>query len=1152
MHRSLFSHIVVEVIVAACLFALPGFGQTTTTGAIQGTIRDHTGAVVSATEVKVSNQSTGAQYQVKSQSDGTYVIPLLPPGKYRVSAAHQGFATVTQSDVLVNVTEKTVVDIHLQVGAVTSEVEVSSAPPIVQTDSSTLGEVVGQSTVQDTPLSTRNFTQIMNLSAGVASPVSNAAAVGRGTEAIGTDSEGEGTSVHGARNYDNSFQINGTNVNSSTGLGDIPVPNPDTIQEFKVQTGLYDAAYGRNAGANVNIITKTGTNNFHGSLFEFWRNDVLNANDYFFNRDHIAKPELKQNQFGGTIGGPIVKDKLLFFGSYQGTRQINAVEGRQSFLMPELTNDRSAAAIGSLFAGQKGLHYIFGPSGFGPPVAADGSNINPVALQLLQMKLPDGSYLYPTPNSANCNSPMSCSVTYTLPARFNENQYMANFDFIQSSKNTIQGRFFMATSDENNPFTPGAGNLAGQPVSTNGQSVTATLSDSFAFTPTLFNQFSYGFSRTVADIVPHSMFTMSQLGVTTSPQNDDLAFINILGSAVFGGGTESHTILNRFDLRDDVSWVHGKHNIRFGGNLLRSQNNSGNQRYWGQIQFPSWADFLLGMNGAENGTAGIPVFPPDGFSNELVSVSLLGVLAQPRRGWEAGLYLQDDLKLSSRLTLNLGVRYDWLPPESYTTGRATNIDPTLLNPNPPAGGTFAGFTVPANYPGTIPADVKQESYNSYVRGNGDHTFSPRLGFAYKLLPNSDRFVLRGGYGIYRSTIIGNSQAQSAPNQPWLDLAIFNPPYNGSASWAHPFPEPIPPVTAFPSFLNSYSPDTAISGNLSDPKLSLGMTQQYTLNLQTQVSSNLMLQIAYVGTNATDQLRSRSINQANLASAGSPIRGETTNTLDNVYLRVPYEGWAAGALNITESKGVSRYNGLEITARQRTSKGLEFLLSYTFSKTLGSDGADVNGSSAAGGGAIGNQYVDSARYGLVSFDRRHRFVASYIYTLPQLTSGPAFARAILNGWSTAGVTTFQTGTPLTMTYSNSDNVYGINSDRPSYAPGCTSAAISGSVTSRLDEYFNTNCFTTPAVIGDDGIATDFGNTGIGILRGPKQLNTDLSLIRQIKLHEKAGLEFRAEFFNLFNTPQFANPGTDFTSGNFGVINRTSVASRIGQLALKLTF
>jgi hypothetical protein len=370
--------------LAVLLGCLPLAGaQTSTTGDLRGTVLDTTGAVIPGAPITVTNQATGETRAVKSGNDGAYNVPLLQPGKYRIEFAPGGFQHEINEGVTVLVTETTVLNARLKAGSVATTVEVDDHPPLVDSTTNSLGDVVASEQVQALPLVNRNFTQIIDLSAGVSAAVTRADELGRGS-----------LNVQGARASDNNFQLNGVNVNDfgGSGLG-IPIPNPDTIQEFRVQTGMYDAEYGRVAGANVDVITKTGANAFHGDVFEFWRNDVLNANDYFFNANGVARPELKQNQYGGTLGGPIKKDKLLFFGSYQGTRQINAVQGRQTFVSPLFTDsDRTAAGIGTLFAGQRGyFQNLFG--GVGPAIAADGSNVNPVALNLLQFKLPNGKYL---------------------------------------------------------------------------------------------------------------------------------------------------------------------------------------------------------------------------------------------------------------------------------------------------------------------------------------------------------------------------------------------------------------------------------------------------------------------------------------------------------------------------------------------------------------------------------------------------------------------------------------------------------------------------------------------------------------------------------------------------------------------------------------
>ena len=503
--------------IAVLCLSPTAFAQTSTTGLLKGTVADPSGRYVPNADVRITNQGTHEERAVKTGGDGAYVVPLLPPGNYQIDINASGFARATLSGVVLTVTETTVINVPLKVGSASTTVEVKESAPIVETSTNALGDVVTTAQVESLPLVNRNFTQIMTLSAGVVASVTQADELGRGSGGQIPTSELQGQNVNGARASDINFRMDGVDVNDydASGFG-VPIPNPDTIQEFKVQTGMYDAEYGRDAGANVDLVTKTGTNSFHGNVFEFWRNDVLNANDFFLNENGAPRPALKQNQFGGTLGGPIVKDKLLFFGSYQGTRQINGVSGRQTFPSPLTTSDRSAASIGALFAGQQGLQYIFGPPGFGPPIAADGSNINPVALNLLQLKLPDGQFLFPTAN------PATGLVSLSVPARFSENQYMGNLDYIQSSKNTVQARFFTALSDTTNPFG-GGGNLPGASSTNNLNYLVASLTDNYIFRPNLFNQIRLGYDRITSLTTPHSPFTFSGIGVTSSAQNENRA-----------------------------------------------------------------------------------------------------------------------------------------------------------------------------------------------------------------------------------------------------------------------------------------------------------------------------------------------------------------------------------------------------------------------------------------------------------------------------------------------------------------------------------------------------------------------------------------------------------------------------------------------------
>ena len=630
-----------------------GWAQTSMTGLLRGVVTDPSGRVVPNADVRVTNERTNEVRSVKTGVDGAYTMPLLPPGGYRLDIYAKGFAHAIVSSVAISVTETNVTNVALRVGSESTMIEVTGTPPVVDSSTNALGDVVTTAQVVGLPLVNRNFTQIMTLSAGVIASVTDATELGRGSGGQIPTTEGQGQNVNGARASDINFRMDGVDVNDydASGFG-VPIPNPDTIQEFKVQTGMYDAQYGRDAGAIVNLVTKTGSNEFHGDVFEFWRNDVLNANDFFFNQNGAPRPELKQNQFGGTLGGPVIKDKLLFFASYQGTRQINGVSGRQTFFSPLTTNDRSAASIGALFAGQQGLQYIFGPPGFGPAIAADGSNINPVALKLLQLKLPNGQYLFPTANPAND------LVSVSAPAAFNENQYMGNFDFLQSPKHAIQGRFFTALSNTTNPLG-GGGNLPGAPSTNNLNYLVTSLTDTYVFKPNFSNQIRLGYDRISSVTTPHSPFTFSGIGVNTSAQNDNKPSVTIAGSDNFNSGFYFPYAQDLFNLEDNLAWVRGHHSLRFGGAISRAYLINSGEEYYGQVNFPSWPDFLLGMNGTQNGTAGMPGVPPNGFSNVLYSLEVLGVLAGHPRTWEiSGLWsgrLASHLQIDPEFWLALGM-----------------------------------------------------------------------------------------------------------------------------------------------------------------------------------------------------------------------------------------------------------------------------------------------------------------------------------------------------------------------------------------------------------------------------------------------------------------------------------------------------------------
>jgi Carboxypeptidase regulatory-like domain/TonB dependent receptor len=1148
----------VSFIAITFVFISHVLGQTAATGSLTGVTLDPSGAVLPGVLLRLVNQDTAETQSATSDGEGRFRFLLLSPGSYRVEASKIGFDPLRLPELNITVTETLRIDLHLRLATVVGSVQVSSEPEMVQTDDAALGRVVNGKAVSGLPLVTRNFAQIAGLSPGVVAGVFNAGELGLGGTAQSQISpSNDGIFVHGSRSYENDWQLDGISVSdvqgSGSSSGGIPIPNPDAIQEFKVQTGLYGAAYGRYAGANVSVITKMGGNAYHGTIFEFFRNNVLNANDFFFNQTGEPRPTLKQNQFGFALGGPIKRDKLFFFGSYQGTRQVNGLAAGQtriacsaSLSEPPLTSDRSPAALGKLFGGMTGA---LG----GVAVKADGSNINPIALALLNFKLADGSFLIPTPQTVDPSKPIASQgfSVFTQPCHFTENQMLANMDYVASQKSKLTGRFFLADDNETVTF-PGnglnpSGNINGFPSPLDSGFRVFSVAHTYSISSTWLNEARIGYVRNRTSTAAITPFSWSDVGVAEGEMNDanELPSLNILGSVSVASGYPRTFTQNSYILSDDLSFVHGAHTVRFGGSVTRLQDNVNIVGFGSFLQFLSWPDFLLGLAGSNNGT-GI-------FSNVFASVDDFGLLNREYRVWEAAAFAQDDYRISKSLTLNLGLRYERLGQFGDNLGRNSSFDINRADPNPPAGGSLAGYVVASNFSGSLPPGVVRANNNFADDGGGQNTLSPRIGFAWQILP-SGRLLLRGGYGMYYSRTTGQTFFQSVFGAPYSLARLNVGPANAEATFQTPFQQPFPTPASFPLF-PPYSPSSAVSISTVAQNFRPAAIQQYSLNLQGDLHEGWLLEVGYVGAEGERLLRSRSLNQAMDASPTNPVRGVTTNTVANIPLRVPIVGVPPNALFEVESEGSSWYNGLEVSLTKRLSHGLQFLASYTFSKTLDTDGADINSTSAGVLPTLGDQNSPSQRWGRASFDRTHRFVFSTTWTLP--SPGRGVPRATLGGWALAGVVTIQSGSALTIADTNSTNVFGISRDRAQLTGNCTKAQLvtGGSVESKLNNYFNMSCFITPPVIGADGVGTAFGDSGTGIVDGPGQANLDLALSKMVSFdwpREKSNLEFRAEFYNSLNHPQFANPDSNFTSPTFGLISSTAVSARVGQLALKFSF
>jgi hypothetical protein len=1146
------------VIAVSLVFASRALGQASSTGALTGIVLDLSGSVLPGVRVHLTADDALYTQSFVTNDNGWFAFPSLPPGDYELQASKSQFKTLNISRIHVPVTETLHLELHMELATRVERTDVVAEAPTVQLETSALGSVVNEEAIRDLPLVTRNFTQLAGLFPGILVGVYNAGELGSGATAQSQISKSnDGVYVHGGRSYDNNWQLDGISVSDAMGSGSasggVPTPNPDTLEEFKVQTGLYDAVFGRGTGANITVITRRGSDEYHGSIFEFLRNDVLNANDFFLKESGNPRADLKQNQFGFAFGGPVQKDKLLFFGSYQGTRQINGLAAGQSraacsasLSEPPLANDRSAAALGQLFGDMKGA------SG-GVAVSPDGSNINPVALTLLNLKLPDGSYLIPTPQTVDLSKPFASQgfSVFTKPCRFAEDQFLLNMDYAALQKNQLAERFFSSNDNQTVTF-PGngrvsVGNISGFSSPGSGNFVVFSLADTYALSNTSLNEARIGYVRTEASTGAEAAFRWSDVGVSEGEmnENNELPSLSILGSVSMASAFPRTYTQNNFVFSDVLHWFKAAHDLRFGGSVTRLQDNLNFAGFGSYVEFLSWPDFLLGLSGSGNGTGN--------FSNVFQSADAFGLLNREFRAWEGSGFAQDDYRIARSLVLNLGVRYDRIGQFGDRLGRNSSFDFSNADPNPPASGSVDGYVVASNFPGPLPPGVIRADNAAGTYGKGQNAIAPRIGLAWQM-PRKSSLTLRAGYGLYYSRPTGQAFTSSVLSSPFALTRVSTGAANAGATFQAPFAQPFPNPSSFPTFF-PYGPASQSSVNALAPDFRPAMVQQFSLGLSDELFKGWLLEVAYVGAQGTHLQNFRSLNQALNASPTDPIDGITSNTVANIPLRVPVPGISPDALRVVESDGSSWYNGLETSLTKRLSHGVQFVAAYTFSKTLDSASSDVNGISGINTLPLGNQNSPAQSWGRSSIDRPQRFTFSTTWALPSPSSG--LLRTLLGTLHLSAVATIQSGTALTIADTNPNNVFGISEDRAELTGQCAKNQLvtAGPVGLKLNNYFNTSCFTTPPPIGADGIGTAFGNSGNGIVDGPGQANLDLALSKAIPVawpREKSTIEFRAEFFNALNHPQFANPDTNFASPTFGVISSTAVNARVGQVALRLSY
>jgi hypothetical protein len=1143
--------------------------QTATTGQIVGVVTDPSGALVVGAKVAVTSDA-GVRREVTTGGNGRYAFPLLDPGAYRLEVTSSGFASAKLQGIVVQITESTVADVALKVAGSPTTVSVTGESPLVQTESSARGSVISENEMRELPLPTRNFQQLLALTTGTSGSIENSSELGRGDAPL---------YVNGQRAVSNSIVVNGIDANS-IGTGSLPnlsVPSVDSLQEFIVQTSMYDASQGRNAGGVVAAVTKSGSNRFHGNAYEFLRNTVLDANNFFLNGYEngvvTPRPTYRRNQFGGTLGGPLVKDRAWFFISYQGTRETNGTS---------LTN-----SLATMF-----LPQFLGPDRTSPTfltrlATCYGVTIDPlgVAAKALTTQI-NGQYMIPsTPGvtTTGCATPgaglTASPVLDTIPSNstYKEDQFNANLDIKLNNANRFFAKYFFAANRTDQALYDQFGDgsplqAPGWPTEEDVNQRLLSVGITSVISNHLLNEVRFGWSTIYGPGKPSQPVTSSDLGISSPlsglfPGMPTLLFANMftLGPSPLA---TNYAATNTYPVGDMMTWTKGRHTLKFGGEYKRQEldapyfdvYSNGELVYLGLLTGSTFGDFLDGVADA--------------------SVIGSGTNSLHNRANDFSAFFQDDWKVAPRLTLNLGLRYDYFGPTTETDGHFVGFDPSkaVTTPVPPAACLFGlspcgsivtgGFVQAGN--GNLPGFPKVG--NGLVNPNY-RNFGPRLGFAYQLT-NNGNVVVRGGYGIF----------YDRPNMRLYNLQLFNMPYemmatalltpNSNPFFQVPLPSAFPlnlsnttyfPYGGYPAYLNMTSyllhgatlttavPATGVYPDLHD--WSIPYVQSFNLGVQTSFARNWMLDLGYVGSLGRKFPRLFSFNQAQnpygvfgLFPSGL-FFPSTAGSLGGPFFPGFSNLTAPGVGSfLMESNSNSNYNSLQATLNKRFSHGLQMLLSYTWSHSMD----DYSGSDVSDIGVVpGNMVNEQSNYATSDFDRRHRFVASYLYNLPDAYHGSsAFGKKTLNSWSVSGIVTLQSGLPVSI-FGRADFFV---STRADLAPGRTleSAIKSGNVADRLgnnnNPYFDTSAFTQPPLF-----TPDWGQLGRNIIRGPKQIDTDFSIMKSIPVTESQGVEFRAEFFNLFNNVNFANPvNIIYPSSNFGSIVTTTTGPRVIQFALKYTF
>jgi len=1108
------------------------------TASILGTVKDASGGVVPRATISIVNTGTNARAEAASDAGGYYIAPLLPPGRYRLEAAAPGFKRFVREGIVLQVNEQARIDISLAVGEVAESVTVDADAPLLESTTSTIGKVVDNARIVNMPLNTRNVYGLIFLTPGVAGSV----AYNYGEMRY---------SVNGARPRTMDTLIDGVTANHPTvtgGSGISVFPSVDAIEEFKVMGANYQAEFGHSLGNVLNVVYKSGTNAFHGGVFEFLRNSVLDSNNFFDNRRGRKLASFKRSQFGGTVTGPIRRDQTFFMGNFEGLRQFRFAN--RTFTTPTALERQGDFA--RTFAPNGQLVRIFDPfttranpaGGFlRDPLEGNlvpPSRFDPVAANVVKF--------YPLPNTPG--DPITNTNNYSLSgsAALNLDQFDVRIDHHISSQQRFFARYSHRLIQDRPPiYFPKDLAIAEGRINQQDRVRGAVADYTHTLSPTAILTTRLGFSRTLFVYDNQGLgFLPSTLGL---PRDIDAAVdrqmfpaFGVSGYTGLGGNDHRWNAFMTYTALANLTKIHGPHTLKFGFEGRLTRVNVWEARDAGSFSFS--AGMTQGPNPNQASvTAG------NGLASLLLGAGSGGNLIQAWKNvaaqslYYAG-FIQDDWRVAQKLTLNLGLRYDLETPRTERYNRMNYFDPFAVSPLarqtpqfPDLRGGLVFVGVDGRGRSQYPTDI--------------NNLAPRAGLAYQLSP---RTVIRAGYGHSFGQAAHAAHGTVGPfgfrlENPWVTSLDGITPFN---LLRNPFPQGFrSPPGASEGLL------TGVGGNiqavLQDTLNPWAM--QWSFSVQRELPSQILLEVAYVGArglhltrNTEGGLDLNQVDPRHLAlgsqlnqQVDNPFFGRiTTGALRNQrigrnQLLRPYPQFL-NAIPLFSSGSSSTYHSLQVTTSKRLSHGLQFEGSYTWAKNL--DNADSHQDS----------YNIRASRSLTSIDLAHRFVIGYVYELPfgrgrRFGSDlPAVFHALFGGWQFNGITLFQTGTPIGIGASNTINLF---TQAARANNNGSSGKLSGQVDKRLDGYFDRSVFSQPAPF-------TFGNLGPRLpdIRTDAVRNFDLSLFKEFRPVERLTVQFRSEFFNTFNTPRFSGPDTGATSRTFGVINSQANDPRQIQFGLKL--